>query len=80
MRFGWALLAILLVTPAWADETPVARLTSVEILEGGKERVRSLDWTPDGRRLAAGCSDRALRLWKPGAAKPVSMKVLPPYG
>ncbi len=81
----WAVLLIvagLLASPAWTDEPaqPVVKLTRGITFEAGDQIVRSLAWSPDGTRLAAGCSDRSLRLWAGGAKKPYAMVTLDRYG
>ena len=91
MRACCGLLILLVVgSAARADEPARVRLELEATLSAGSERVRSLAWTPDGTRLAAGCSDRTMRIWstrifstrisKPGAAEPVASKTLPRYG
>ena len=62
------------------DNRPTVRLEPLQTFEAGDGIVRSLAWTPDAKRLAAGCSDRTLRIWEPTAAAPVATVTLPRYG
>jgi len=74
----WMLLLVASVVRA--EETPAIRLEAQLKLSAGSERVRALAWSPDGTRLAAGCSDRTLRIWNPSAPEPVASTTLPRYG
>ena len=81
MRVVYAALMFLLVgSVVRAEETPAIRLEAQLTLSAGTERVRALAWSPDGTRLAAGCSDRTLRIWSPDAPEPVASTTLPRYG
>jgi len=91
MRACCGLLILLVAgSAARAGEPARVRLELEATLSAGSERVRSLAWTPDGNRLAAGCSDRTMRIFStrisskdispPGAAEPVASKTLPRYG
>ncbi len=68
--------------PAPPDKTAqqVATLERGITFVAGEQIVRSLAWSPDGQKLAAGCSDRSLRLWTPSAKEPFAMVTLDRYG
>jgi WD40 repeat protein len=61
-------------------EAPQVRLERGVILEAGAQIVRSLAWSPDGTKLAAGCSDRSLRIWTGTNRKPYAQVTLDRYG
>lgn len=52
----------------------------VEVKGAHKGLVRTLAFHPTKALLATGGSDRALRIWKPGSARPLTELVLPQSG
>eukprot|EP01049_Picozoa_sp_SAG25_P018843 SAG25_NODE_5623_length_637_cov_1.624535_1_plen_134_part_00 len=50
-----------LALQVWAMRT----YKSEEDLPGHADEVFSVDWSPDGDKVASGGRDRALRIWKP---------------
>ena len=83
LRLAVLLLAVgLLGQQGHADEVS-RREVSLErgiTFEAGEKIVRSLAWSPDGTKLAAGCSDRTLRLWTGRDPKPFASVTLDRYG
>ena len=63
-----------------AAEPGTVRLLDRLRLDAGTERVRALAWSPTGRALAAGCSDRRLRVWQTLIAAPSITREIPRYG
>ncbi len=89
---GWLRIAFLVVLlplsaaaiafaepPATAQQSPF--LSDVVVVKGAhKGLVRTMAFHPQKDLLATGGSDRALRIWKPGAEKPHAELVLPRSG
>lgn len=66
--------------PAAGDEPAAVRLEAGTTFEAGDRIVRSLSYSPDGARLAAGSSDRRLRIFDPAMPGEVSSVELRRYG
>ena len=52
----------------------------VVTLRGHSGRVRSVGWSPDGKRIATGSSDRTVKLWDPVTGQETVATTSPPPG
>lgn len=60
----------MLGTPLWGPIRRYARLAR-ETLQGHRDWVTSIAWSPDGKRLASGSRDKTVRIWDPFSKAPV---------
>ena len=82
------IILCLVARPGHAEESPSLEKPAPRAMtlkqgitfEAGSQIVRSLAWSPDGEKLAAGCSDRSLRLWTGSEKTPFASVTLDRYG
>lgn len=66
-----ALVSLLALTTITQAQTPAPTVTIDKTLEGHKELVYSVSFSPDGKHLLSGSFDKALKLWDVATGKEV---------